>query len=262
MPVRLQQQTDTSDDPQVIDLTSYETGRQNFRNHYFLEGCNSVFGGQDIAIPWDELNNSVNTFCAQYSLDPGMVALRFVYCYSIDSTELFLRVQLLTMIQQPPPNNNTYTLVDTPCAWYQVSDAGMVPTADTNLDDIMYLTNFYYCDYGNQCDVTQLQQLAGDGGIEFARTDTFPWQNEIWQMYIDNGSPTAAKICFGACSYVKKSDGSQLEIWPHGLVLYLQNSEGEDMLDDNTYIVLFENKGCDMGTLCPTNCGVYIDPAG
>jgi len=259
MPVRLQQQTDTSDDPQVIDLTSYETGRQNFRNHYFLEGCNSVFGGQDISVPWNELNNAVSAFCGEYSLDPSTIALRFVYCYSPDSTELFLRVQLLTMIQQSPPNENTYTLVDNPCAWYQVSDAGMVPTQDTGLNDVMYLTNFYYCDNGALCDVAQLQQLAGDNGTEFARTDTFPWQAEILQMYIDNGSPVNASICFGACSYVYINEG-QGDIWPHGLVIYLKNAEGQDMLDDNTYIVLFENKGCDMGTLCPPYCNEYIAP--
>ena len=136
----------------------------------------------------------------------------------------------------------------------------MVTTQDTSLEDPVYVSTMYYCANGLQCNVTTLQQLNTDAGQTYARTVTFPWQNEILKMYVDNGAPQGASICFGACSYVKLSDGTTSTIWPHGLVMYLKTSQGVAMLDDNTYIVMFENKGCDMGTLCPTYCNVYVAP--
>jgi hypothetical protein len=261
MPVRLRQDGQVpSTDPRVIDLEDYLTGRENFKKHYFLAACNPIFGGQDIAISWDSLNNAVNTFCSTYTINPSTVALRFVYCYDPNMTSLYLRVQLCTMVPQPGPPTSIYNLVDTQCAWYQITQGSLVPTQDTNLDDSVYLNNFYYCDNHDMCNTATLQQLSSDGGVVFARTVTFPWIAEILQMYIDNGSPSGATISFGSCSYVKKSDGSTETIWPHGLVLYLSDYEGNAFLNNEQYIVLFANKGCDMGTLCPPHCNVYISP--
>lgn len=260
MPVRIRTGVHTpTTDPRVIDLEEYNKGRDNFKAHYYLAGCNSSFGGQDIEINWDDLNNAVNTFCTTYSINQNVVALRFVYCYDPATLVLLLRLQICSLNQPITQGTTVYPLVTTPSAWYQISQGSMIPTQNTSLDDTTYLTNIYYCDYGVNCMPETTSQLGSDGGTEFARNVTYPWQNEIWQMYVDNGSPSGAKICFGACSYVKRSDGSTLTIWPHGLVLYLKNN-GTPCLNDEDYIVLFENKGADMGTLCPTECGVYIAP--
>ncbi len=260
MPVILRAKAQNPDDPREITLDEYEQGRTNFKSYYYLVACNPDFSGQDIAISWDALNNAVNSFI---SANPGVtaneVAMRFVYCYDIATTSLYLRVQILTM-QPQSQGSNVYNLIATPCAWYQISDAGgLTPTDCTDLYDDNYLNNLFYCAGGGSCDAGALIPLSGDGGTIYARTITFPWMNEINLMYIDNGSPVGASICFGACSYLHPSGGVP-DLYPHGLVLYLKNAAGQDMLNDQDYVVVFVNKGCDMGTMCPPDCNVYIAP--
>jgi hypothetical protein len=78
-------------------------------------------------------------------------------------------------------------------------------------------------------------------------------------MYLQNGSPANASVCFGACSFATAGLGPVM--FPHGMVIYLKNSNGEALLNNENYIVVFENKGCDVGTVCPPNCNVYILPS-
>ncbi|MGN6568823.1 MAG: hypothetical protein ACTHJ0_12765, partial [Flavipsychrobacter sp.] len=93
----------------------------------------------------------------------------------------------------------------------------------------------------------------------YAQTITYPWQNEIYQLYVDNQASPDFQISFGACSYVRQ-DSTTPCTWPHGLVIYMRTAAGVPLLDDNDYISMFHNKGADYGTMCPTHCDVYIAP--
>ncbi len=258
MPVRLRADNSVPDpDHRVIDMTDYLTGRSNFRAHYYLAACNNVFGGQDIDINWADFNTAVNNFITTNGADPALVAIKFVYCYDIAANTLYLRMEIMTMVPSQIVGINEYDLIPTPNAWYKITQGSIVTTTNTDPYSNEYLNSFYYCD-APVCDPSSAQQLSSDLGQVYARTVTFPWQSEILQMYTDNGSPEGAQLSLGACSYVKKGESGTLDIFPHGLVLYLKDSTGAPMLNDTQYVVLFENKGCDMGTLCPPSCNVYI----
>lgn len=256
MPVKIQSATDPTN-PMVITQAEYNEGRINFKNHYFLENCNTLFGGQDIVLPWDELNTAVNDF--MLNTDTEQPALRFVYCYSTDKLRMYLRLQLCKM-EEVAAIAGTYALLMKDSVWYKIDDGQMVATPDHQLYDELYLDQFYYCD-ASECSNQTVQQLSADETESlYTRNITFPWFQEVVAMYEGNGSPEDAYICFGACSYVNGSDGNAPVEFPHGLVLYLRNSNGEAMLNNENELVIFSNKGCDMGTQCPPTCNVYVTP--
>ena len=259
MPVKIVA-VDDPNNPMVITLADYQAGRANFQGHYFLSGCNPSFGGQDIGISWATFYSTVNNFITSNSLDPATVALRFVYCFDITSMALYMRVQICTMAQvQGQPS--TFNLVTDKCAWYIIENGNMTQTSNTNLYDQTYLNELYYCE-ATSCTAQTEQNLAADtGAVKYARTDTFPWVNEILAMYNANGLPGNGSINFGACSYVNGGGGSAPVLYPHGTVMYLKDANGVELLNNNSEVVLFHNKGCDMGTLCPQYCNVYIVPA-
>lgn len=259
MPVKIVA-VDDPNNPMVITLADYEAGRANFQGHYFLSGCNPSFGGQDIGISWATFYSIVNGFITANHLDPATVALRFVYCFDTTSMALYMRVQICTMTQVTGVPN-TYSLVTTTCAWYIIENGAMTQTSNTNLYDQTYLNELYYCE-ATSCTAQTEQNLASDTGATlYARTDTFPWANEILAMYTANGLPGNGSINFGACSYVDGGGGSAPILYPHGTVMYLKDANGVSLLNNNNEMVIFHNKGCDMGTLCPQYCNVYIVPS-
>lgn len=242
----------------VISQDEYAQGRTNFQQHYYLANCNSIFGGQDLTIQWAALNSAVNAFCTQYGLSASVVALRFVYCYDLAANNLYMRLQLCQM-QQSTQGSNVYDLMPSPTAWYQITDGSFVSTPVNTLNDPTYLTNFFYSDTAT-CNVATLQPLYSDQGQIYAQTITYPWENEIYQLYVDNQASPDFQISFGACSYVRQ-DSTTPCTWPHGLVIYMRTAAGVPLLDDNDYISMFHNKGADYGTLCPAQCNVYIAPS-
>ena len=171
MPVILRTKPLNTDDPREITLDEYEQGRENFTSRYFLQACNTNFSGQDIAISWDAINNAVNSFISNYSVAPGSVAMRFVYCYDTNTAALYLRLQILTM-QAQGQGSNIYDLIPTPCAWYEIREASFTATGDTDLFDTVYLNNLFYCAGTGGCDPESLLPLSGDSGNTYARTIT------------------------------------------------------------------------------------------
>lgn len=255
MPLQLRQ-IDDINDPMVISLSDYKQGRINFENHYFLADCNSDFGGQDVAIPWDTLAAHVDSFIIDN--ETSDVAVRLVYCYNTVDCAMYLRAQICRM-EETEQMANTFLLVDEMSRWYTITEGDMVATQDNSLYDPAYFDNFYYCG-DDVCDVNTLQPLNTDvDGELYAKCITFPWTQEILKMYDQNGRPEDASICFGATSYARPVENSTVK-YPHGIVMYLLDKRGKPMLNDRNYIVRFENKGCDYGTLCPPVCSVYVLP--
>lgn len=257
MPVQLKSVSDAQD-AMSISLDEYNQGRANFVAHYYRSSCNTSFGGKDLEILWSTLQTAVNNFIT--SVGTTEVALRMVYCFDGATNALFLRIQICRMdeLEQTP---GTFALITTNCVWYKVWNGTLIPTSDSTLFNTAYLNSFYYC-ASPPCTGNNVQQLSADVQAQnYARTITFPWTEEILKLYLDNGSPTGAKICFGATSYAHGNTGESNIAYPHGLVLYLKNSSGQAMLNnDEDKICVFHNKGVDYGTLCPKNCGVYVLP--
>jgi len=262
MPVRIDTIDKVSDpnNPEVISLAEYEAGRANFVASYFLNDCNTAFGGQDFDVPWANFYSAVTGFISTYGVDPATVALRFVYCYDTAANALYLRMQILTMTADEGVPD-TFNLVPTQCAWYKLENGAITSTSITSLSDPNYLNYFYYCAEPTCTEATS-QNLAADiTDTLYARTVTFPWAAEVLAMYTDNGLTGDGSICFGATSYVDGGEGALSPIeYPHGMVIYLKDADGNALIDNNTEIVLFHNKGCDMGTLCPPCCDIYIVP--
>ncbi len=259
MPVKIVA-LDITSDSRVITLDEYNAGRTNFQTHYFLNNCNTQFGGQDMQVAWADFNTAVNNFITQYNVDPNTVALRFVYCYDAAGNDLYLRLQICTM-QQSATAANTFNLITTHCAWYTLQNGSVTATQVNSLSDTNYLNYFYYAS-GTPCTAATEQQLALDvTNTLYAQNVTFPWVTEVLEMYKENGLTGNGYLCFGATSYTTANSGNAPVAYPHGTVMYLRDAQGNPLLDDNTYVSIFHNKGCDMGTLCPQNCNVYILPA-
>ncbi len=239
----------------VITLEHFDKMRAHFKHHYFLSGCNSKFGGQDIQVPWSSFALVVENFIKSTGAAPGTVALRFVLCYDTNKNALFLRMQICTMTPSGQPR--TFDLDTTNAAWYTIEDGSLAPTAITDLFDQNYLDNFYYCDTG-VCDPNTLVNLASDtAGAVFVRNLVFPWIQEVRKIFVDNGAPAGAILNFAAGSHDKTSP---VLAHPHTLLVYLRQKDGTQMLDNVVYDLEFQMKAGDVGTLCPPNCGVYIQP--
>jgi hypothetical protein len=255
MPVKIVALTST--DPREITLDEYNQGRTNFDDHYFVLK-NSIpvsFGGQDFYIPWADLENAVDNFCNQYFKDPEDVAVRLVHCYNSSLDIIYMRMQICSMTEPGAGSlpDNVQGLITIECAWYTIEAGTIQVTTDDQLSDEVYLSNFYYTnDDGNS-----YQQLSA-GPNTYVKNLVYPWAAEMLAMYESNGSPMNAMIHFAACSYVESPEASNVT-WPHGNVLYLSVND-VPLLDNDDYMVIFENKGADGGTLCPPKCDVYVDP--
>ena len=100
--------------------------------------------------------------------------------------------------------------------------------------------------------------LASDTSAAiFVRNLVFPWTQELQKINTDNGSPSNAIICFAAASH---DNTSPVVDHPHALAIYLRKHDGTALMDDKEYALEFQMKAGDMGSLCPSNCGVYILP--
>ena len=256
MPVKIS--STQSDDPRVISLDEYEFGRENFDMHYYKDpGAEQTeFSGQDFKVPWDNFFSAVHDFYTTNSIDPENVALRFVHCFDELGNSLYLRMQICSF-GTPYFNNEGYQVFPieaTPCAWYDLKESSITPSTDTTLKGQAYFdTMFYLVDPQGQ-DFENLDSAVN----KYVENFTYPWNSEVYQLYLDNGEPTGADIHFASCSYTATPQQANV-VWPHGNVLYL--SEGTHVfLDNDDYMVIFSNKGADSGTLCPPDCGVYINP--
>jgi hypothetical protein len=243
--------------PMAVSLDALNTATGNFTQRYFVNQCSCSFQGQVVSVPWSSFSNAVNNFITSTGVAADTVAIRFVYCYDAAANCLYLRMQICTM--QPSTVNKTYFLVPNPSAWYSLNNGQVTATADSGLFDQPYLDNFYYCN-SQICNPTTSQCLATDVmGTLYARNIVFPWSIEILQMYLDNNSPQGASINFAAGSF-DHGTGAQLQ-FPQGLIIYLRDNNGTILVDNNSYQADFTMKACDMGTICPINCGVYIQPS-
>lgn len=258
MPVRIRI-GDTSSDPRVISLEAYENGRANFDLHYYYTMAQSSFGGQVIEIPWNDLQTAVDNFVSTAAVPENEVALRFVHCFDTATESLYLRLQICQMVQSetPPPPGAlmVYDIVTTNAVWYKIGEGTLTPAINQSLLGMEYLNNFYY---KTEPQAAVMEQLT-EGPDKYVKNLVLPWAQEVQLMYMENGSPENAGIHFAACSYTESREYSNV-LWPHGMVIYLSNSSGEAMLDNDTYVSIFHNKGADMSTLCPPNCNVYIAP--
>lgn len=259
MPVRIKE-GDNSSDPRVISLDMYNEGRDNFTLHYYYTSAEASFGGQVIDIPWDNLQTAVDDYAGQTGTEPVDIALRFVHCFeSGPAGHLYLRVQICKMVESaapPPPGaSKVYDLDTTGSLWYEIKNSMIHPTPDETLEGQVYLNEMYY---KKEPQDTELQQLV-TGPTKFVKNLVMPWGQEILQMYASNGTPENAGVNFAACSYMTSPERANVA-WPHGMVIYLSDSAGVPMLDNDDYISLFHNKGADYASLCPPNCNVYILP--
>ena len=241
-------------DYMTVNLTELEQAQINYRTTYYLAGCCSTFGGQDLRIDWQTFCDAVNEFIMCNELEASSVALRFVYCFDEVSGCLYFRLQILTMVQVPN-DPNTYQLVPEPCSWYVLDSNGMNPTTDTGLSDEAYLNYLYYCG-AEACTAATVQNLAAAAYL-YPQNVTFPWLAEIYQMYLDNNCPENG--CIGLLTCAFPSSQTTPVDYPQTLALYLADDCGT-MLVNDTETTGFEFKAADSGTLCPSSCNVYIPP--
>lgn len=257
MPVQLLS-NDNSEDPRVISLQAYMDGRANFDMHYYYTSAQSSFGGHVNSCQWADLQGAVDNFCASTGIPHPEVALRFVHCFDPVTGKLYLRLQICQMVPIPEPieGQQVFDLLTTNAAWVEIKEGILTGTNDDELFGAAYLGSFYYKSEPQ----SQMLQPLTSGPDKFVKNLVFPWENEVFRMYMDNGSPEGAGVHFAACSYTQESPEYANVEWPHGMVIFLSNAAGEDMLDDNDYISIFHNKGADAATLCPPNCNIYISP--
>ena len=259
MPVKISP-VSNSDNPEVITLEEYTLGRENFDMHYFHTASALPFDGKDFSIPWDDLNIAVNDFVTTAGVSLSDVCLRFVHCFDASNATLYLRVQVCTFYETPITDHGKklFALDTTNQAWYVIQQDNFAPTTDEALMGVVYFNSFYYSPVeGSEV----LQRLSDGKPDKFVRNIVFPWESEILQMYIDNDTAEEGmNINFGACSYTHSNPGDESVTWPHGLVMYLSDADGNKLLDNDAYISIFHNKGADNGTLCPPVCNGYLKP--
>lgn len=262
MPVRIKAEPL---DPAEFAISSdkLESGIENFKIHYHLLDGSPDFVS-DFSTSWNDLYNAVQNYKGQFPEVPeAEIAMRFIHCYDPGTTSLYLRLQIcqmqLTTITEYDSDvwqllNNHNQL------WYQLKQGSITEVPASTMYDEVYLDSF---EYTLVAEGDSTEQLSEDGGFKFVRTLTFPWQSEIYQMYVDNGSPSdppdTVNIHYCACSYTEGEPGSSSVLWPHGLVMYLEVN-GEPMLDNENYISIFHYKGADLATMCPPKCGSYVTP--
>lgn len=258
MPVKISSELNSTD-PRAITLTEYNEGKANFEMHYFHSAEALPFGGKDFSFLWSDLENNVKNFIAQTGIPSNEVCLRFVHCFDSATESLYLRLQICKMVETPiiDYGKQLYMLDDSACVWLSLKQDECVATPEHTLEDVNYLSNFYY----TPVEGAQAMECLIEGGPnKFVRNLVFPWEEEIQQMYIDNNSPSGASVNFASCSYTHHNEGDESVAWPHGLVIYLSDASGAKMLNDDEYISIFRNRGADVSTLCPPLCNAYLKP--
>jgi hypothetical protein len=235
-----------------VDLSQFNGATALFQQHYFLEDCNTGFGGQDIVIPLQSLRNAIDGYMKATSAGPNDVALQMVHCYDPTSNELYLRIQLCSLQTTSPGN---YSLNSQNGAWYEVRNGSMNSTTDTSPSDDNYFNYFYYCE-DTPCDNSTQVNLA-TGTDRFVRNQVLPWGLEILQMI--NANQSGASISFAASSFT--GNPTAAVTYPHCLVLSLLDGNGNRLIDNNVYTGTFTMKAADYSTLCPNCCNCYKTPA-
>lgn len=257
MPVQLLTTDNSNGDPRVISLQEYIDGKANFSLHYYYTSEQSAFGGKTVEIPWVDLYNAVYTFYTANSIPANEVALRFVYCFDTVSGEICYRLQLCRMINPHTEGEYTvYDLDDTVCAWYEIKNGLFNTTADHLLFGQEYLDNFYYKTEPQSMELECLNTGPG----KYVKNIVFPWTEEIYKMYQENNSPQGGGVHFASCSYMHPGGQYSAVEWPHGMVIFLSDAQGQPLLDDQDYITMYHNKGADFGTPCPPSCDQYKEP--
>ncbi len=259
MPIKI----DNSGSPASFSVTATEVyeGMANFNEHYTVV-TGPEYSGRDYTVTWEQFSQCITDYKAQFPEVPDdAIAVRFIHCYEMGDTTLYMRMLIcqmeLTTITEY--SSQVYQLLDNNCQlWYEVKQSSITPCADQMLFNEQYLNSFMY-KANSAADVGEI--LSEDGGFRFVRTLTYPWQNELLALYVDNGSPTPTdtNLHFAAASYTEAEPGASSVLWPHGLVMYL-DVNGTVLLDDNNYVSLFHYKGADLGTTCPPRCGAYYTP--
>src|SRR4051812_31104453 len=106
--------------PMVVTLDQFDQMRDSFKAHYFLSQCDVNFGGQEIQVSWDSFSLAIYNFTSTYKVAESSVVVRFVHCYDVTNSVLYLRMQILTM--DPTRDPYIYTLNDSVCDWYELSN--------------------------------------------------------------------------------------------------------------------------------------------
>ncbi|RYD58295.1 MAG: hypothetical protein EOP56_05065 [Sphingobacteriales bacterium] len=254
MPVKISANPAGEPDKRAITQDEYDQGRTNFNEHYTSAQTGEV-QGQIIPVSWAAFTNMINSYIATYpaEVNAGNIAVSFIHCYDTLEEILYYRVKLSVL--QPTEDPSVFNLVG-PFMWQTIREHNIAPCVHQSSEDIQYMNNILYLQ-GPEADV---QQLSENPGI-FVRSMTLPWQNEILQMYVDNGSPMNATLNLASCTYLDGGTGEALVEWPHGIVLYLSVG-GTDLLNNEDYILPFNHKGADLSTVCPPICHEYIVPVG
>ena len=112
--------------PMVITLDHFNRMREHFQQHYFLSNCNTNFGGQDIQVSWSSFSLVVENFIKSGNVVPDTVALRFVHCYDSMKNELYLRMQVCTMIPVPG-KPHSFNLDTQKSSWCTIEDGAITP---------------------------------------------------------------------------------------------------------------------------------------
>lgn len=254
MPIRLVHGSNDTN-PMEVTLDDFEQAVKDFEDHYSLEEGSHEFTGADYAVEYDDLEACITDFADEYDVNPEDIGVRFIHCFNPEDQVLYMRMQLCTMqaTDDVIDGHRVYSLnlEYTAKAWFSVTEGTIAATEDYNQEDESYRNSFYYKTPDGS------YELLADG-TTFVNSLTYPWYYEIQAMYTQNGSPDDAKIHFASGSYLVEAEG---EIpWPHGLIMYLEDADGDIMMNDNDYISMFTYKGADFGTACPPHCNVYIAP--
>lgn len=250
---------DNSEDPRVISLQAYLDGRANFSLHYYYTSTEASFGGQVLDIQWMDLQNAVNDFMTESGTPQSEVALRFVHCFDEIPGNLYLRLQICQMVPQVVQSGEEliYDLITTDANWYEIKGSQFTATTDESLTGPVYMNSMFY---KTEPQAAEMQRLA-DAPDTYVHNLVLPWEQEILQMYLDNAENHEVQgVHFAACSYTEPTPGRSNVEWPHGMVIFLSDSEGKTLLNNRDYLSIFHNKGADLATLCPPTCGVYIAP--
>jgi hypothetical protein len=259
MPVRIV----SVSDPSTFAVTADEVqeGIDHFNEHYTVSSF-SEYEGALYYVNWKQFRDCVRNYQLEFpSVEEENIAIRFVHAFSTVDNTLYMRMQICEMLLTTITihSSPTYEILDNGnSVWYDVKPDSITPTANTSTTDEEYLEAFVYMPTGTTA-VTE--SLAEDGGFRFVRVLSYPWKNEILQLYVDNDEPdeNQTQIYFASASYTESLPGSTNVQWPHGLVMYLAVAY-EPMLDNDNYVSMFHYKGADMGTACPPDCNVYIAP--
>jgi len=261
MPVKI----DNSGSPSNFSVSASEVyeGMQNFNEHYCPVTGPEYFG-RDYTVLWHDFKQCIDAYKAAFpDVLEEDIAIRFVHSYDAGSQTLYMRMVVCQMQITTATEYSSHVfqiLNNNSQMWFSLMENSVqpVPLPEQNYFDTVYLTNF---EYRANAAATNGQILAEDGGFRFVRTLTYPWKNEIWQLWHDNEEPDENNtwIHFASASYTAAEPGTSSVLWPHGLVMYLQVGD-EILLNDDNYVSLFRYKGADMGTACPPKCNSYVAP--